>query len=466
MKTRKSGYDALEFALIKTNQTGALDIVQKLSGTGKLSKHSNAIQSQGYKPKRKSKQLDGDVNTIVTGRQKRLTSYSSTNDGTLRNDRALKRLNSTNQYSIENNAAEERSNKNAFLNILQSFLTLRDSLPVEQNPDIYEQFKDIISKMQSSSTDFTPQEATMVCHEFDHFFVKCLISMGGIEVQNSRKNSVMHLLPAVFNSHQYHDYVVGIAESKNSVFGLVNNEGKTPLHTAVEHFEVESKTLEILKDINGLFTTRDNNGRCLLLASAAARRYVFIQLLGTYGCKRDLTDNDKKSMAHIAAQYGNEDALSQTVKRAGVKINEPDVMGRTPLHCVFDGCFKNWLKCVNILMKAVEVDVNAKVTGCDDKTALHLLLANQEISSMDQIFIYNLLTEKGAKVNQPDAHGSSAVHTACKFAHEETILHIICNGSIKEEPNLELKNCNNEDPSSILKKRGINVLVAVVSRLK
>ncbi|CAL8108719.1 unnamed protein product [Orchesella dallaii] len=144
---------------------------------------------------------------------------------------------------------------------------------------------------------------------------------------------------------------------RNKNFPDIDEVGSV-LHFAVSKFEVLEKTLEIFKRDGYDFKMKNKLGQNILhVAIEAQRDESFLKTLIMFGADWRAEDNHKWNMIHYSAHSSNMPALKLFIS-LGCDINAKDVLGDTPLHCMFSSQIEPSTECVIQLIQH-GADVNS-----------------------------------------------------------------------------------------------------------
>ncbi|KAK3730046.1 hypothetical protein QZH41_009561 [Actinostola sp. cb2023] len=142
-----------------------------------------------------------------------------------------------------------------------------------------------------------------------------------------------------------------------------------------------------------------------------------LSLGASYGAK---TDESHETPLHLAARYSRADAAKRLLD-AGADPNAKDRLGRTPLHLAVGSDAQGVFQ---ILLRNRATDLEARM---DDGTSPLILAAR-----FDLVDIVKDLIKAGAKVNNTDNKGKSALHWAASVNSHEVTAELTKNGAKKD----------------------------------
>ncbi|CAL8124654.1 unnamed protein product [Orchesella dallaii] len=259
-------------------------------------------------------------------------------------------------------------------------------------------------------------------------------------------NSVLHNAVKYLGTVEYYKLIENISGCNMAKLVKIKGEfGLTPLHQLISIRD--DVTVNILKTFanNGAdFNCQDEDGETLLFtAIQQGRDKWLLEKLINYGTDYNLTCRNDESLLHIAAKYGNYDAVNLLVEN-GLDINSKDAECHTPLHSALFGKQENRFEMFDylvdlgaaetlvefdktlMLLKAVNqkdmhsvqwlikknADVNSK--NARGETVLHRVLSNYDYSDQNQYELLLLLLKKGADVYATNKEGETPLVSALK----------------------------------------------------
>ena len=228
--------------------------------------------------------------------------------------------------------------------------------------------------------------------------------------------------------------------AKGSDINAKDSQGMTPLHWAIEDYQIEAAELLLNREAN--VNAKDNQGNTPLHLAVVptiksftdpegkekkVRSNDLTELLIVKGADVNAQNNKGETPLEIAlgpsylnAELAEFDGYKETVKlliASGAQVNVRGINGRTPLHLA---ALANW-KDVAELLLAKRADVNAKDNG--GYTPLHWAAAN------GQKYLTQLLLAKGAQINAKDNQGKTPLHWAAVSASNEMAELLIAKGA-------------------------------------
>lgn len=209
---------------------------------------------------------------------------------------------------------------------------------------------------------------------------------------------------------------------------LRNRDGKTPLQLAVEGRCEEITKLLLSKGANVNYATDLCGQTVLHIALKSTKNERMIAILLDYNANFDAKDTNGKSPWNFAAEYKSTNAnIVEMFLWKGAFVDEKIIWGTTALHNAVGVAAKETVK---VLLEH-RADVNAK----DDtgKAPLHHAAGNLfkaklftrfhdigNFSEMQSRFerIVEMLLEKGARIDDTDNNGETALYDAATNGHE------------------------------------------------
>ncbi|CAL8124668.1 unnamed protein product [Orchesella dallaii] len=248
----------------------------------------------------------------------------------------------------------------------------------------------------------------------DCVHVKLLIELFhcGADVfsQNSEGDTVLHKAVDYLTPQNYFTMIKSIEDIKTNaetvLDKLVNIKGKlglTPLHKLVGYKEIEEDTVKLFVSNGADFNSLDEIGDSLLTTAIFGRkdRPLLEDLIAAGADWKLVIEPKQRTMIHIAAEYGNFDAVKLLVS-LGLDVNAMDIEGQTPLHSALFGKQKNRFAIWDYL---IEHGADENVVEFDKEIMLTNAIKRRDWDSV-KWFI-----EKNTDVNNAkDELGNTALH--------------------------------------------------------
>jgi len=200
------------------------------------------------------------------------------------------------------------------------------------------------------------------------------------------------------------------------------NDGWSPLYTAAYFGDHETVLALLLKgaDVNG---TNDDGWTPLHAASAQGHLRCIQIMVEDFKAKVNVL-NQQGTTPIFHATIGGRRKIVDYLFNNGADINLSSQGGWKPIHA---SCYMEFPKLTTFLVnnRASLSDGCAEV---DSYSPLHMLLAQSSVPPMD---LLQLLVENGANLFATDASGSTPLHIASYWGHEEAVSYLIQQGGTK-----------------------------------
>jgi hypothetical protein len=154
-----------------------------------------------------------------------------------------------------------------------------------------------------------------------------------------------------------------------------------------------------------------NGGYCArpLVAALAGKHFQTADLLRHHGAYPHLRGDQKRTLLHSAAYYGNLEVVQKLIEY-DADVNAKDQNGVTPFYLASEGTYPKDCS-VHRLLLELGADVNARAE--DGSTPLYFAL-----NYGARLEIIRLLVERGADINARAKHDSTPLHKASSSDHE------------------------------------------------
>jgi hypothetical protein len=252
--------------------------------------------------------------------------------------------------------------------------------------------------------------------------------------------------------HKLYDIDTEPASSGGAVFFLFSNSRKSaaaPLYYAALcgfHELVGHIIIKYPQDVNA------NGGYYVrpLVAALAGKHFQTADLLRHHGADPHLRGNQKRTLLHSAAYYGNLEVVQKLIEY-DADINAKDQNGETPFSYASEGKYPKDCS-VHRLLLELGADVNARTN--DGWTPLHFALVNGA-----RLEIIRLLLERGADINARSEDGSTPLHKASSSKPEtlEVVRLLLESGA-----DVKAKDNDGETALQIAQERGTDEVVKLL----
>jgi ankyrin repeat protein len=206
------------------------------------------------------------------------------------------------------------------------------------------------------------------------------------------------------------------------------NNGESALHIAARAGEVEIAALLI--EHGAKIELRDLKGATPLFIAAESKRKNIVKLLLEHGAIADAPGRSETTPLSAAAFNGNDTIIRQLLA-AGAKPATPDQSGKSPIIYAAARGFKS---IVEVFLSA-GVDINAKY-----EHSLTLLMwasgHSNDVPPTEGLALATMLVDRGAKFDEVDDRGKSALIIATELGHIEIVQELLrrgANRSIKDK---------------------------------
>jgi ankyrin repeat protein len=236
-------------------------------------------------------------------------------------------------------------------------------------------------------------------------FVNC-----GINLDAKDESGETALLLAV-NARQK-DVITLLLENRADIQVTTNN-GVTPLHNAVDQFNVSQSIVTLLLKSGADVTARTMDGKEALHMSAARGHEAILRLLLDAGANPNAVAKDGTTALQSASLRGNDNMVRLLLDR-GADVKAKNAEGITALHLA---AMENRPNVVGMLLKR-GADPKARTTMyynriCKGTTPLHLAVGN--------CGMVELLIKHGAEMEARNDDGNTVFYCAGSWRKTETV---------------------------------------------
>ncbi len=233
-----------------------------------------------------------------------------------------------------------------------------------------------------------------------------------------------------------------------------NEEEENVLYLAIINNNTASfdALLKAGADVN-LWFDSDEEATGPLIFAIENESFEIAKKLIAAGVKTDVKNEFGQTALHLVllcegATLKDRDELIQMLLDAGVDVNEPDDDGEVPLHLAFN------LEPAQAGAEKIIADL--LVAGADPNIANRDGITPFMVAAIVGAppIIFNLMLNKGAKVNEQDADGDTALIMAASSGNEEVVKLLIAAGA-----NVNIRNSDNETALSYAKEAGENATI-------
>lgn len=196
----------------------------------------------------------------------------------------------------------------------------------------------------------------------------------------------------------------------------VNSESSTPLHCAAE--SGHSAIVTYLIDQGADIKKKGWCGHTILHAAAEHCNIATVRLLLDKGADVNATDDAKKTALHLATNNKDEKEIVTLLIASGADVNAKDKYGVTVLH--------DALSCGNEDLVPILIAHGADATAKSNFGGSAWFYAAQETYKKA---VFELLSEKGAKHDEPNENGLMPLHLAMEHDNGALVRYLLENGA-------------------------------------
>eukprot|EP01132_Coremiostelium_polycephalum_P000005 gene5-7_t len=201
--------------------------------------------------------------------------------------------------------------------------------------------------------------------------------------------------------------------TENNIRQKVNQDGRTPLHTAVYEGHLAQVENLIQKGVH--VNIIDDHGHTPLHVAAYFNHITIAASLLQHQASIHAVNHNDHTPLHLAAQQGHVEMVQLLVKQDGKIDDMKDHQGRTPLHLTLYSKHENIQPIVEYF---IQQGANANLPDHDGFTALHL-------AAMKSLAITQYLVEQGASHTLYAHLGGTPLHTAAANGCLEVVKYFI-----------------------------------------
>ena len=220
--------------------------------------------------------------------------------------------------------------------------------------------------------------------------------------------------------------------------------GQTALHFAVK--SGEDKIVDLLLSKGANIEQRDLKGATPLFLAAEAKRRDVVKLLLERGAQAEAPGRSGTTPLSAAA-FNGDTASVKLLLAAKADMNALDVSGKSP---IIYAVARGFEPIVTLFLKN-GVDINTKYAH--DLTLLMWASGHtNDVPEADGVALVKMLISSGAKIDEIDDRGRTALMTAAELNHTEVVKVLHSSGAKADVKDKEGKSAFDLAPSEDLKK--------------
>uniref|UniRef100_A0A6P7GI33 Uncharacterized protein LOC114338419 n=1 Tax=Diabrotica virgifera virgifera TaxID=50390 RepID=A0A6P7GI33_DIAVI len=201
------------------------------------------------------------------------------------------------------------------------------------------------------------------------------------------------------------DEILKYLKEKGANLSVSNNQNQTLVHKAAKsgNFEalqylVEDCKLDInVSDVDGNFPVH--------MVHISYYTIEILKYLKENGANLSISNSEKQTLVHKAAQSDNLKALQYLVEDCKMDVNVSDVDGNFPVHMVHISYYT-----IEILKYLKENGANLSISNSEKQTLVHKAAQSGDLEALEY-----LVEDCKMDVNASDVHGNLPAHMASEF---------------------------------------------------
>ncbi len=238
-----------------------------------------------------------------------------------------------------------------------------------------------------------------------------------------------------------------------------NEDGESPLFLSLEKNApvIFEALLKAGADVNQWCNPHEEDKCGLLIYALGSDGLRIAKTLIRAGVRTDLKNEEGQTALHLVllcedAPFEERNDVIQMLLDAELDVNEPDDAGETPLHLAFMLSDPSLQETQAIILNLLVAGADPNATNCDGITPFMVAI----LVDTPPVIIRQMLN-KGAKVNEMDEDGDTALIMAAGNGNEETVKLLIDAGA-----DVNAKNGDKETALSIALEEGFDGIVKLL----
>ncbi|XP_034938538.1 ankyrin-1-like [Chelonus insularis] len=319
-------------------------------------------------------------------------------------------------------AADINPNGKTFLN-----LSLKNDLQPHHNDLRYNIVKILLEKGATPNLQIPRNRFVFDAVKNGHYKIAKLFLDNRADIQyvNSRRETLFHKVV----ENDFDIAFIKILLKRDVQVNVKNYKGLTPLMIACKkQSKNQLDIVRILLNFNDDINCTDNESKSLIHMACNDQNPDLVSILLERGANPNVVDRENETPLHYAC-YHNSVASQKVIQLLldhGAKIDAVKPSGWTPL---FKACNNSNGAAVECLLAN---GANPNAVDKKGRTPLHIICKHKDITVVS---IVKLLVDHGANINAVDARGWTPLFVACQESNNQVVEYLLINNA----------NCNATD---------------------